>query len=338
MRHLVKKNMKKITAAITGVQGYVPDTIMSNEDLAKIVDTSDEWITSRTGIKERRILKEGASSDMAAAAARQLLDKMGIDPLEIDLVLVATVTPDYPFPSTANVVCDKVGMTNAWGYDLIAACSGFIYALSTGAQFIETGRHKKVLVIGVDKMTSILDYQDRTTCVIFGDGAGAVLLEPNEEGLGVQDFILKSDGSGRQYLIQPGGGSANPPSHDTVDQRLHFVKQEGKQVFKFAVTNMAEVSAEIMEKNNLSSEDVDWLVPHQANLRIIDATADRMGLSKEKVMINIQKYGNTTAGTLPLCLWDYENQLKKGDNLILSAFGGGFTWGAVYLKWAYDPK
>lgn len=330
--------MKKITAAVTGVQGYVPDTIMSNEDLAKIVDTSDEWITTRTGIKERRILKDGASSDMAAEAARQLLDKMGIDPLDIDLVLVATVTPDYPFPSTANVVCDKVGMTNAWGYDMIAACSGFIYALSTGAQFIETGRHKKVLVIGVDKMTSILDYQDRTTCVIFGDGAGAVLLEPNEEGLGVQDFILKSDGSGRQYLIQPGGGSANPPSHDTVDQRLHFVKQEGKQVFKFAVTNMAEVSAEIMEKNNLSSEDVDWLVPHQANLRIIDATAERMGLSKEKVMINIQKYGNTTAGTLPLCLWDYESQLKKGDNLILSAFGGGFTWGAVYLKWAYDPK
>jgi 3-oxoacyl-[acyl-carrier-protein] synthase-3 len=331
-------NMKKITAAITGVQGYVPETILSNEDLAKIVDTSDEWITSRTGIKERRILKEGASSDMAAEAARQLLEKTGVDPLDIDLVLVATVTPDYPFPSTANVVCDKVGMKNAWGYDLIAACSGFIYALSTGAQFIETGRHKKVLVIGVDKMTSILDYQDRTTCVIFGDGAGAVLLEPNEEGLGVQDFILRSDGSGRQYLIQPGGGSANPPSHQTVDDRLHYVKQEGKQVFKFAVTNMAEVSAEIMEKNNLTSDDVDWLVPHQANLRIIDATAERMGLSKEKVMINIQKYGNTTAGTLPLCLWDYEGQLKKGDTLILSAFGGGFTWGAVYLKWAYDSK
>ena len=331
-------NMKKITAAITGVQGYVPETILSNEDLAKIVDTSDEWITSRTGIKERRILKEGASSDMAAEAARQLLEKTGVDPMDIDLVLVATVTPDYPFPSTANVVCDKVGMKNAWGFDLIAACSGFIYALSTGAQFIETGRHKKVLVIGVDKMTSILDYQDRTTCVIFGDGAGAVLLEPNEEGLGVQDFILKSDGSGRQYLIQPGGGSANPPTHQTVDDRLHYVKQEGKQVFKFAVTNMADVSAEIMEKNNLSSEDVDWLVPHQANLRIIDATADRMGLSKEKVMINIQKYGNTTAGTLPLCLWDYEDQLKKGDTLILSAFGGGFTWGAVYLKWAYDSK
>ncbi len=328
--------MKKITAAITGVQGYVPDDILSNEDLAKMVDTSDEWITTRTGIKERRIMRHGASSDMAAAAVKELLDKKGISPLDIELVIVATVTPDYPFPSTANIVCDKVGMTNAWGFDVIAACSGFIYALSTGAQFIETGRHKKVLVIGVDKMTSILDYQDRTTCVIFGDGAGAVLLEPNEEGLGVQDFILRSDGSGRQYLIQPAGGSANPPTHETVENRMHFVKQEGKQVFKFAVTNMAEVSAEIMEKNNLSSEDVDWLVPHQANLRIIDATADRMGLPKEKVMINIQKYGNTTAGTLPLCLWDYEDQLKKGDTLILSAFGGGFTWGAVYLKWAYN--
>lgn len=327
--------MTKITAAITGVQGYVPETILSNEDLAKMVDTSDEWITSRTGIKERRIMKDGASSDMAAAAVKQLLEKKGIDPLDIELVVLATVTPDYPFPSTANVVCDKVGMKNAWGFDLIAACSGFIYALSTGAQFIETGRYKKVIVIGVDKMTSILDYQDRTTCVIFGDGAGAVLLEPNEEGLGLQDFILKSDGSGRQYLIQPAGGSACPPSHQTVEDRMHFVKQEGKAVFKFAVTNMADVSAEIMEKNNLKSEDVDWLVPHQANLRIIDATADRMGLPKEKVMINIQKYGNTTAGTLPLCLWDYESQLKKGDTLILSAFGGGFTWGAVYLKWAY---
>jgi 3-oxoacyl-[acyl-carrier-protein] synthase-3 len=330
--------MKKITAAITGVQGYVPDTVMTNQDLAKIVDTSDEWITTRTGIKERRVLKEGASSDMAAVATKQLLDKMGIDPLEIEVVVLATVTPDYPFPSTANVVCDKVGMTNAFGFDVMAACSGFIYALSTASQFIETGRYKKVLVIGVDKMTSIIDYEDRTTCVIFGDGAGAVLLEPNDEGLGIQDFILRSDGSGRKYLIQPAGGSANPPSHATVDERLHFVKQEGKQVFKFAVTNMAEVSAEIMEKNNLSSEDVDWLVPHQANLRIIDATADRMGLPKEKVMINIQKYGNTTAATLPLCLWDYENRLKKGDNLILSAFGGGFTWGAVYLKWACDQK
>jgi 3-oxoacyl-[acyl-carrier-protein] synthase-3 len=328
--------MKKITAAITGVQGYVPDYVMTNDELSTLVDTSDEWILSRTGIKERRVMKDGASSDMAAAAVAQLLEKKGIDPMDIELVICATVTPDYPFPSTANVICDKVGMKNAWGYDCIAACSGFIYALSTGAQFIETGRHKKVIVIGVDKMTSILDYEDRTTCVIFGDGAGAVLLEPNEEGLGVLDFILKSDGSGRQYLIQPAGGSANPPTHQTVDDRMHFVKQEGKAVFKFAVTNMAEVSAEIMEKNNLSSEDVDWLVPHQANLRIIDATANRMGLPKEKVMINIEKYGNTTAGTLPLCLWDYESQLKKGDTLILSAFGGGFTWGAVYLKWAYN--
>ena len=328
--------MGKITAAITAVQGFVPDNIVTNEDLAKIVDTSDEWITTRTGIKERRILKEGASSDMAAAAVKQLLEKKGIDPLEIDLVLVGTVTPDYPFPSTANVVCDKVGMKNAWGFDLIAACSGFIYALTTGAQFIETGKHKKVIVIGVDKMSAILDYEDRTTCVIFGDGAGAVLLEPNEEGLGVMDSILRSDGSGRQYLIQPAGGSAMPASHQSVDERLHYVKQEGKQVFKFAVTNMAEVSAEIMEKNNLTSDDVNWLVPHQANLRIIDATANRMGLSKEKVMINIQRYGNTTAGTLPLCLWDYEKQLKKGDVLILSAFGGGFTWGAVYVKWAYN--
>jgi 3-oxoacyl-[acyl-carrier-protein] synthase-3 len=330
--------MNKITAAITGVQGFVPKDVLSNEDLAKIVDTSDEWITSRTGIKERRVLKNGASSDMAAEAVKGLLEKTNTDPLDIDLVVLATVTPDYPFPSTANVLCDKVGMKNAWGYDLIAACSGFIYALSTGSQFIETGRYKKVIVVGVDKMTSILDYQDRTTCVIFGDGAGAVLLEPNNEGLGVQDFILKSDGSGREYLVQPAGGSVNPPTHETVEKRLHFVKQEGKQVFKFAVTNMAEVSAEIMDKNNLSSEDVDWLVPHQANLRIIDATADRMGLPKEKVMINIEKYGNTTAGTLPLCLWDYEKQLKKGDTLILSAFGGGFTWGAVYLKWAYNSK
>lgn len=328
--------MGKITAAITGVQGYLPKDIVTNHDLAKIVDTTDEWITTRTGISERRILKEGASSDMAAEAVKELLAKKGLDPLDIELVIVATVTPDYPFPSTANVVCDKTGMSNAWGFDLIAACSGFIYALQTGTKFIESGTHKKVLVIGVDKMSSILDYQDRATCVIFGDGAGVVLLEPNEEGLGVQDAILRSDGSGRKYLIQPAGGSAMPPSIQTVEERLHFVKQEGKTVFKFAVTNMAEVSAEIMEKNNLKSEDVDWLVPHQANLRIIDATAERMGLPKEKVMINIQKYGNTTAGTLPLCLWDWEKQLKKGDNIILSAFGGGFTWGAVYLKWAYN--
>jgi 3-oxoacyl-[acyl-carrier-protein] synthase-3 len=328
--------MSKMTAAITGVQGYLPDNIVTNNDLAKIVDTSDEWILSRTGISERRIMKDGASSDMAAEAVKGLLAKKRLSPLDIDLVIVATVTPDYPFPSTANVVCDKVGMTNAWGFDLIAACSGFIYALQTGAKFIEAGTHKRVIVIGVDKMSSIIDYQDRTTCVIFGDGAGAVLLEPNEEGNGIIDAILRSDGSGRKYLIQPGGGSAHPASMQTVEDRMHYVKQEGKAVFKFAVTNMADVSAEIMEKNNLTSENVDWLVPHQANLRIIDATANRMGLPKEKVMINIQRYGNTTAGTLPLCLWDWESQLKKGDNVILSAFGGGFTWGAIYLKWAYN--
>lgn len=328
--------MTKITAAITGVQGYVPEKVMTNFDLEKIIDTTDEWITTRTGIKERRILEEGASSDMGAAAVQQLLEKKGIDPLEIDLVICGTVTPDYPFPSTANVISDKTGMKNAWSFDVNAACSGFLYALTTGSQFIETGKYKKVIVIGVDKMSAILNYEDRATCVIFGDGGGAVLLEPNTEGLGVIDSILHSDGSGRKYLVQPAGGSLNPPTHETIDKRMHYVHQEGQTVFKFAVTNMAEVSAAIMEKNNLSSDDVDWLVPHQANLRIIDATANRMGISKDKVMINIQKYGNTTAGTLPLCLWDWEKQLKKGDNLILSAFGGGFTWGAIYLKWAYN--
>jgi 3-oxoacyl-[acyl-carrier-protein] synthase-3 len=327
--------MSKITAAITGVHGYLPDNIVTNDDLSKFVDTSDEWITSRTGIKERRIMKDGTSSDMGAAAVKALLEKKNIDPLDIDLVIVGTVTPDHVFPSTANIISDKVGLKNAWSFDINAACSGFIYALTTGSQFIETGKYKKVIVVGVDKMSSIVDYEDRTTCVIFGDGAGAVLLEPNTEGLGIIDSVLHSDGSGREYLYQPAGGCAMPASHETVDQRLHFVKQEGKQVFKFAVTNMADVSAAIMERNNLSSDDVDWLVPHQANLRIIDATASRMGLPAEKVMINIQKYGNTTAGTLPLCLADWEPQLKKGDNIILSAFGGGFTWGAIYLKWAY---
>ena len=326
----------KTTAAITGVQGYLPDNVVTNDDMAKFVDTNDEWITSRTGIKERRIMKEGAASDMAVEAVNGLLEKTNTSADEVDLVILATVTADYPFPSTANVLCDKVGMKNAWGFDLNAACSGFIYGLSTGSQFIETGKYKKVIVVGVDKMSAIVDYEDRTTCVIFGDGCGAVMLEPTTDGMGIQDFVLKSDGAGRNFLFQPGGGSANPASAETVEKRMHFVKQEGKQVFKFAVTNMADVSAEIMEKNNLTSDDVDWLVPHQANLRIIDATAKRMGLAPEKVMINIQEYGNTTAGTLPLCLWDYEKQLKKGDNLILSAFGGGFTWGAVYVKWAYN--
>ena len=281
--------MNKITAAITGVQGYLPEDVLSNEDLTKMVDTSDEWITTRTGIKERRIMKNGASSDMAEQAVIKLLQKKNIDPLEIELVILASVTPDYLFPSTANVLCDKVGMTNAWGFDLSAACSGFLFALTTATQFIENGRYKKVLVVGVDKMSSIVDYTDRTTCVIFGDGAGVVLLEPNEEGLGIQDHILRTDGSGREFLIQPGGGSANPSTFETVEKKMHFVKQEGLQVFKFAVTKMADVSAEIMEKNNLSSDDVAWLVPHQANLRIIDATANRMGLSTDKVMINIQK-------------------------------------------------
>ena len=331
--------MEKITAAITGVEGYLPEKILSNKDLEKIVDTTDEWITTRTGIKERRILEDGrGTSDIGVEAINKLLKKKGIDPKEIDLVICGTVTPDYPFPSTANVISDKVGMINAWSFDINAACSGFIYALATGAQFIETGKYKKVIVVGADKMSSIINYEDRTTCIIFGDGGGAVLLEPNYEGLGVVDSILRSDGSGRNYLLQPGGGSVSPASEETVKNKMHYVHQEGKAVFKFAVTNMADVSAEIMEKNNLTPDDVDWLGPHQANLRIIDATMRRMGLSEDKVMINIEKYGNTTAGTLPLCLWDYEKQLKKGDNLIISSFGGGFTWGAVYVKWAYDTK
>ena len=328
--------MNKITAAITGVQGFLPDYVLDNEELSTMVDTNDEWITSRTGIKERRIMKDGATSDMGTAAVLGLLEKTNTKAEDVDLIIVGTVTADFPFPSAANVICDKAGLKNAWGFDLSAACSGFIYSLSTASQFIETGKYKKVIIVGADMMSSIVDYEDRTTCVIFGDGAGAVMLEPNNEGLGVQDFILENDGAGREFLVQPAGGSLNPPTIETVENRQHFVKQEGKQVFKFAVTKMADVSAEIMEKNNLASEDVDWLVPHQANLRIIDATAKRMGLPDEKVMINIQKYGNTTSGTIPLCLWDYEKQLKKGDVLILSAFGGGFTWGSVYLKWAYN--
>lgn len=332
--------MQKIHAAITAVGGYVPDYILSNAELEKIVDTTDEWITTRTGIKERRILKgEGlGTSDMAAKAVNELLAKRGIDPLEIELVICATTTPDMQFPATANIVSDKTGMKNAFGYDINAACCSFLYALNTGAQFIENGKHKKVVVIGGDKMSSILNYEDRTTCIIFGDGAGAVLLEPDENGYGIIDAVLKSDGAGRAYLHQKAGGSVKPATVETVMNKEHFVYQEGQTVFKFAVTNMAEVSAEIMERNNLTSDDVNWLVPHQANLRIISATRERMGLPEEKVMINIQKYGNTTNGTLPLCLWEWENQLRKGDNLILAAFGGGFTWGSTYIRWAYDPK
>ena len=332
--------MTKITAAITAVAGYVPDYVLTNSELEKLVPTTSEWIESRTGIKERRILKgEGlGTSDMCVKAIEMLLQKRGISPLEIDMIIVGTVTPDYVFPSTSNVICDKVGATNAWGYDLSAACSGFVFGLVTGSQFIETGKYKKVIVVGGDKMSAILDYTDRSTCIIFGDGAGAVLLEPNTEGYGVVDSILGVDGSGRKYLHQKAGGSVKPPSHETVDAREHYVFQDGQPVFKRAVVGMADVSAAIMKNNNLTSEDVAWLVPHQANKRIIDVTAERMGLSSEKVMLNIQRYGNTTAGTIPLCLWDYEKQLKKGDNLIISTFGAGFTWGAVYVKWAYDCK
>jgi 3-oxoacyl-[acyl-carrier-protein] synthase-3 len=327
----------RLTAAITAVGGYVPETVLTNADLEKMVDTTDEWIRSRTGILERRILKEEgkATSDLAVRAILPMLEKKGIDPMEIEVIIVGTVTGDYVFPSTANVVADKIGAKNAWSFDVSAACSGFLYALETGSKFIESGRYKKVLVVGADKMSAIIDYTDRNTCIIFGDGAGCVLLEPNTEGFGVLDSKLHSDGSGREFLVQKAGGSLLPPSHETIDQRLHYVYQEGKTVFKFAVTNMADVSYEVMQRNNLTSDDVDWLVPHQANLRIIDATAERMGLDKSKVLINIQRYGNTTAGTLPLCLFDFESQFKKGDNLILSTFGGGFTWGAIYVKWAY---
>ncbi len=332
--------MSRITAAITAVQGYVPPDILSNFDLEKMVDTNDEWIRTRTGVETRHILKgEGlGTSDMAVEAAKGLLKKRGIGPEELDMIICATVTPDFVFPATANVISDKIGAVNAWSYDINAACSGFIYALTTGAQFVETGKYKKVLVIGADKMSSIIDYTDRATCIIFGDGAGAVLLEPSMDGFGVVDSILRSDGSGRAYLHQKAGGSVKPASHETVDKKEHFVFQDGQPVFKAAVKNMADVSVEIMERNKLTSDDIAYLVPHQANLRIIDATANRMGVGTDKVMINIQKYGNTTAGTIPLCLWDWEPKLKKGDNIILAAFGGGFTWGAVYLKWAYDGK
>ena len=329
--------MSKTTAAITAVHGYVPEFVLSNAVLETMVDTNDAWIIERTGIKERRILKgdDQGMSVMAVEAVKGLCAKRGIDPLEIDLLICCTVTADMQFPATANIICDKVGAKNAWGFDLNAACSGFIYGLTTGSQFIESGRHKKVVVVGGDKMSAIIDYTDRATCIIFGDGCGAVLLEPNEEGLGVRDSILRSDGSGCQFLHQKAGGSMRPASVRTVEAKEHYVYQEGKAVFKFAVTNMADVSAEIMERNGLSADDVAWLVPHQANKRIIDATAHRMGLDDARVMVNIEKFGNTTSGTIPLCLWEWESRLKKGDNLILAAFGGGFTWGAVYLKWAY---
>ena len=329
--------MGKIFAAITAVGGWVPEDRITNADLEKFVETNDAWIQSRTGIKERRILKgEGlGTSEIGVNAVNDLLKKRGIEATEIELVICATTTPDLQFPATANIICDRVGATNAFGYDLNAACSGFLFAVATGSKFIESGQYKKVVIVGADKMTSIIDYTDRATCIIFGDGGGAVLLEPNQEGLGIQDSILKSDGSGRHFLHQKAGGSVKPASYQTIDAREHFVYQEGQTVFKFAVKGMADVAAEIMERNNLTSDDIAWLVPHQANKRIIDATSNRIGLSSEKVMLNIEKYGNTTNGTLPLCLWEWETKLKKGDNIILAAFGGGFTWGAIYLKWAY---
>jgi 3-oxoacyl-[acyl-carrier-protein] synthase-3 len=322
------------------VGGYVPEEKLTNFDLEKMVDTNDEWIRTRTGISERRIQKEKgkATSDMVVPAVQELCKKRGIDPEEIECLIVATVTPDMVFPATANLVCAKIGATNAWGFDLSAACSGFLFALAQGAALIESGRYKKVVVCGADKMSSIIDYQDRATCIIFGDGAGAVLLEPDTSGVGIMDSILRTDGNGASYLHMKAGGSLRPASTETVANREHYAYQEGQAVFKFAVKGMADVSAELMERNHLTGDDIAWLVPHQANLRIIDATASRMGLTTDKVMINIDRYGNTTAATIPLCLWEWEPKLKKGDNVILAAFGGGFTWGAIWIKWAYDTK
>lgn len=327
-----------IHAAITGVGGYVPEYVLNNDELSQMVDTSDEWIMTRIGIKERRILKgeNMGTSVMAAKAVSELLKKTNTKPEEIDLVICATTTPDHIFPSTASITAEKCGIKNAFAFDVSAACSGFLFALETGSKFIQSGKQKKVIVIGADKMSSITDYTDRTTCPLFGDGAAAVLLEPSTENEGVLDTILRTDGVGFPFLNMKSGGSCYPPSIDTVTNREHFVYQDGQPVFKSAVTNMSDVAVAIMEQNNLSKDDVNWLVPHQANLRIIDAVARRMGVGHEKIMINIQKYGNTTAATIPLCLWDYESQLNKGDNIILAAFGGGFTWGAIYVKWAYE--
>jgi 3-oxoacyl-[acyl-carrier-protein] synthase-3 len=332
--------MEKINAAITGIQGYVPDYVLTNKELETLVDTNDEWIVSRTGVKERRILKEEGkgSSDLGTQAIKGLLAKTNTSAEEIDLIICATATPDMVFPSTACIIANNVGANNAFAYDLMAACSGFLFALSTASKFIETGTYKKIIVVGADKMSSIVDYTDRATCIIFGDGAGAVMLEPTENGLGIQDAILRSDGSGIEFLHMKAGGSAKPASHATIDAKEHFIFQDGQPVFKAAVKSMADVSEEIMHRNNLSADDVAWLVPHQANKRIIDATARRMGVGNEKVMLNIEKYGNTTNGTIPLCLWEWEHKLNKGDNIILAAFGGGFTWGSIFIKWAYDSN
>lgn len=330
--------MSKIRAAITSVGHYVPEKVLTNFDLEKMVDTNDEWIRSRTGIRERRMFVGGATSDLAIPAVQMVLKNRGIGADELDVIIFATVTPDMFFPATACVLQEKIGAKKAWGFDISAACSGFVYALSLGAQLVETGAYKKVLVVGADKMSSIMDYTDRNTAILFGDGAGAVLLEPSSDAaLGVIDHKLYSDGSGGQYLYMKGGGSLNPPTHESIDQKMHYLVQDGKAVFKVAVMGMADVSAEIMERNKLTGADIDWLVPHQANLRIIDATAERMGLDRSKVMINIDRYGNTTAATIPLCLseWWHNGKIAKGQNLVLASFGAGYTWGAVYVKWAY---
>lgn len=327
----------KLRAAITGVHAWVPPHVVTNQDLTRYFDTTDEWIYSRSGIRERRWLQDDslASSDLGVEAVQGLLSKKAMSPLDIDLIICCTATPDMLFPATANIISDKIGAKNAVGYDLSAACSGFLYGLSTATAFVESGRFKKVVVVGADKMTSIVNLEDRATAFLFGDGAGAVLVEPSRSGFGVMDMLLKSDGSGRHYLYQKAGGSMRPASHQTVENHEHFIHQEGKTVFKFAVTGMADVAAEIMERNQLTAEDVAWLVPHQANKRIIDATRDRAGLPESKVMVNIDRYGNTTNATIPICLWEWESKLNPGDNLILTAFGGGFTWGAIWLRWAY---
>ncbi len=334
-----KKQKSTIRAAITGVCGYVPPDVLTNAELSRMVDTSDEWILERTGIKERRILKGKGlgTSHMGAEAVRGLLEKTGTAPGDIDLLICATTTPDMVFPSTANLICDMVDIRNIGSFDVQAACSGFVYALTIAAQFVESGTFRKVIVVGADKMTSIIDYTDRKTCVIFGDGAGAVLVEPHRK-YGIIDTLISSDGSGMKHLHQKAGGSRMPPTAETVAKRLHYVHQEGAAVYKFAIARMADVATELMQRNRLTKDTLDWLVPHQANMRIIEATAERVGLPPERVMVTIQKYGNTTAATIPLCLWDYENKLKAGDRLLMAAFGGGFTWGGVYLTWAYDGR
>ncbi len=338
--HFKSKRMSEVYASISAVHGYVPDDVVTNHDLEKMVDTSDEWIVSRTGIRERRMLKDPgkATTDMGAEVVKGLLEKSGTNPDDIDLLILATVTSDMNFPDGANTICDKCGINNAFGFDMSAACSGFVFALFTGAQFIKSGAYKKVIVLGVDKMSSIVDYTDRTTCIIFGDGGGGVLLEPAIDGYGIRDAVLGGDGSGRKFLHQKAGGSLKPASAETVAAKEHFVYQDGKPVFKAAVTGMQNSIKDVLQRNKLTKDDIDWIVPHQANLRIINTLASMLDFPMEKVMVNIDKYGNTTDGTIPLCLWEYEPQLKKGDKLILTAFGGGFTWGSLFLEWAYDAK